>query len=209
MKTSEELLENTPIITGMVAPHHVEFLIDMLEEVIVSEIDGDVVELGCNIGTTSVFIRKLLDMHNSSKEFCVYDSFEGLPDKTEHDDLSLPDYQKGDCKCSKDVLLDVFRQMNLKTPTINEGWFAEIPDKNYPEKISFAFLDGDFYTSIIDSLNKIYDKLQPGAIVCVHDYGWEKLPGPKKACFDFLKDKPEEMQQEVEGVGFFEKEGKK
>ena len=205
MKTSKLLLQTTPLITRMVAPHHIEFLMDMLEKVLLSEVDGEVLELGCNVGTTSIFIRKLLDLSESQKTFHVFDSFEGLPEKTEHDNLSLHDYQKGDFVCPKIFLKLTFQRFNLKEPLINKGWFASIPDDQYPEKICFAFLDGDFYTSITDSLDKIYDKLTPGAIVCVHDFGWEKLPGPKKACLDFLNNKPEDMQQEIEGVGFFEK----
>ena len=77
--------------------------------------------------------------------------------------------------------------------TIYSGWFKDIPDSEYPEKISFAFLDGDFYTSIIDSLNKIYKKMVPGGIIIIDDCGWNALPGCKKAVEDFLEDKPENL----------------
>jgi O-methyltransferase len=99
-----------------------------------------------------------------------------------------------------------FKRFNLRLPKINKGWFAKMDDKDYPAKISFAFFDGDFYQSIMDSFNKVYHKLSRGATICVHDYGWEILPGVKKACIDFLRDKPEAMCQEVEGVGFLIKE---
>ena len=181
----------------------------MLEKVLLPEIKGDVLELGCNTGTTSIFIRKLLDAYKSRKVFYVYDSFEGLPEKTEHDGER---FKRRDVAIGPEHLVNSFRGLNLRIPVINIGWFAEIPDEQYPKKICFAFLDGDFYSSIIDSLNKIYRKLTPGAIVCVHDYtpGNSKwLPGVEKACVDFLKDKTESMQQacmgdlKINGVGFF------
>jgi len=205
MKTSEHLLQIMPVISGMVTPAEVEFIIDTLEEALVLGVPGDVVELGCNQGTTSVFIRKLLDVTNSTKNFHVYDSFEGLPEKTELDDLSIVSGQKGECKSSKAYLLSVFEHFNLTPPIINTGWFAEIDDQYYPDQICFAFLDGDFYTSITDSLNKIYHKLSPGAIVCVHDYGSDGLPGVERACADFLENKAEDVDQEIDNVGYFEK----
>jgi len=209
MKTSEQLLATTPIISTMVAAHHIEFLIDQLEKVINLGVEGDILELGCNQGTTSIFIKKFLNLINSQKSFHVYDSFTGLPAKQKEDNLSLKVYQKGDMAVSESHLIENFCKQNLESPIIHQGWFAQIPDKEYPEKICFAFLDGDFYSSIMDSLNKIYDKLEPGAIVCVHDYGWDKLPGAEKACKDFLSDKPETIKPASAtwvGVGFFIKE---
>ena len=52
-------------------------------------IEGDVVELGCNKGGTSIWIRRILDIYknkfNIDKEFHVYDSWEGVPDKHYND----------------------------------------------------------------------------------------------------------------------------
>ena len=205
VKTSDWLLQTTPIISPMVTPRHIEFILDSLEKTLVDDIVGDVVELGCNIGTTSVFIRKMLDVHKKGKNFHVYDSFEGLPKKREEDDFSIEQYTEGSCRCSKDQFLRVFERFQLEVPTINSGWFSEIDNGKYPDNISFAFFDGDFYQSITDSFHKIYHKLSKGAIVCVHDFGWEKLPGAKKAGEDFLRDKLETICEGVGGVGFFTK----
>ena len=66
---------------------------------------------------------------------------------------------------------------------------------------SFAFFDGDFYSSIMDSFKKVYHKMQPGGIILVHDYDWPVFPGTKKACDDFLADKPEKVVCEINGIG--------
>ena len=63
----------------------------------------------------------------------------------------------------------------------------EITDEMLPNKISFAFFDGDFYQSIYDSLLKVYPKLSYGAIVCFHDYERWNLKGVKLAVDDFFK----------------------
>ena len=43
----------------------------------------------------------------------------------------------------------------------------------------------------MDSFAKVYGKLSKGARVVIDDYAWERLPGVKQACADFLRDKPE------------------
>jgi len=201
-KTSLELLSTTPIISGMVNAEQVELILDLLEEVLESGIDGDVVELGCNTGTTSIFIRKMLDLWESDKVYHVYDSFEGLPEKSKQD---TGGGNAGECRTTRETFEGVFSHFNLHLPVVNEGWFANIPDDRYPDKICFAFFDGDFYTSIIDSFEKTYHKLQSGCVVVLHDYG-AGLPGVKAACSEFLSDKPESVIQAIPGVGYFIKE---
>ena len=44
---------------------------------------------------------------------------------------------------------------------MHKGWFDQLSDREVPEQIAFAFLDGDFYSSIIDSLRR------GGRLVCV------------------------------------------
>lgn len=198
----KEILESTPIISGMVTHNQLNHILNNLNIILEDNIQGDIVELGCNVGTTSIFIRKLLDKYSSSKEFSVYDSFEGLPPKQIEDETNLEkQYNEGSCKTSLETFLDNFNNHKLEEPTINVGWFKEIPDEKYPDKIAFAFFDGDFYSSILDSFEKIYPKLSVGARVVIHDYGWDPLPGVKKACDDFLKDKPEGIEQLLVGLG--------
>lgn len=190
----DELLANNKIISNMVAESHIKNILLNLSKTLEDEIKGDIVELGCNIGTTSLFIRKVLNHYNSLKTYHVYDSFEGLPEKESYDESNHErKYDKGACKTSIDIFKSNFFNEKLELPIINVGWFKEIDDQKYPEKISFAFFDGDFYSSILDSFEKVYSKLEKGAIVVIHDYGWEALPGVQKACDEFLADKSEKV----------------
>lgn len=190
----DQLLDTYPLITDMIHKHQLKLVLECLERTILNDVDGDVVELGCNEGTTSMFIRRLLDHYRSDKQFYVYDSFQGLPDVSVHD-ISKTERQftAGGCKTERDKLVANFTETNLAVPVITEGWFIEIDDNKYPDTISFAFFDGDFYSSILDSFLKVYHKLSPNAVVCIHDFGWHVLPGVEQACEDFLKDKPEQV----------------
>ena len=191
------LVSKTDIISGMMTYEQVIAILENLKTVILNEIPGDIVELGCNVGTTTMHMQRLLDAMNSDKIIHVYDSWEGLPEKTKHDISNSTAtkfrFNKGSCKTSKDIFIQTFKSRNLKLPVIHSGWFSKIPDIEYPEKICFAFFDGDFYNSIIDSFNKTYNKVQKGGIFIIDDCGWSPLPGVEKACLDFLKDKQEKL----------------
>ena len=113
--------------------------------------------------------------------------------------------QCGDMVADYNRLLDNFNSRNLELPIIEKGWFKEI--NNYPDTISFAHFDGDLYDSILDSFDKVYDKMCLGGIIVIDDYDWEVTPGVKKATEDYLKDKKENGKVKIEwGKGIMVKE---
>lgn len=146
---------------------------------------GDIVELGCYVGTTSVHLQKIATEHNRTLH--VYDSFEGLPPKTEQDSSPAGiNFQAGELATSKKVLLHNFIKHNLPPPIIHKGWFCDLKTTDMPADIAFAFLDGDFYQSITDSLRVVWPHVCTGGFVLVHDYGRTTLPGAKRAVHDFM-----------------------
>lgn len=188
-----EDLRQYPIISDMVRKEHIEVIIKNLYKVLDQSIEGDVVELGCNVGTVSLFIRRFLDRNGSSKRFFVYDSFEGLPEKRKEDGND-PFYRTGCCQCKAQELIDNFQLAELTVPEIKQGRFSEITE--WPDKIAFAFFDGDFYSSILDSFGQVYPKMTAGSRIAIHDYRNPGLPGVERACLEFLKDKPESIVDE-------------
>uniref|UniRef100_A0A6C0EUN7 MYND-type domain-containing protein n=1 Tax=viral metagenome TaxID=1070528 RepID=A0A6C0EUN7_9ZZZZ len=190
-------MDTFPIISSMMGKNQIYGILYYLKQVIDNGIEGDIVELGCNVGTTSIFIRKFLDVYGCDKKYHVYDGWQGLPPKVKEDE-SATSYQfpQGCCKTTKDYFISVFNHFNLELPIIHSGWFKEIPDNEYPEKICLAFYDGDFYTSITDSFNKTFDKVQKGGIIIIDDIGGDSLdnhplPGSERAVIDFLKSRRE------------------
>jgi O-methyltransferase len=185
----------------------------LVSQVLVYGVEGDLVELGCNSGESSVLITKVMQAYCSKKTLAVYDSFEGLPS------LSLSDgsaYHKGELRATEDVLRSKFAQYQLPVPEIHKGWFLETLPRGLPDKICFAYLDGDLFESILISLEYVYPRMTNGAICLIDDYcdpevnptGWNKLPGVKKACDEYLRDKPEKMEFIYSGAyshGFFRK----
>jgi O-methyltransferase len=188
MPHTTELLDKFPIISDQIKRPALEVVLGQLEKTLEADIQGDVAEFGCYIGTTSLYVRRLIDLYKSDKVFHVYDSFEGLPPKTKEDNSPVgADFTAGELAVSKKQFLEQFHRSHLKPPVTHKGWFNELTEADVPEHISFAFLDGDFYESILDSLRLVWPRMQPGGIVCIDDTGREALPGVDRAIRDFFK----------------------
>lgn len=163
-------------------------LLRELGQVLVTNVDGDVVELGCYKGLTSIEIAKALKLAGSTKKLYLYDSFAGLPEKTKADSSPAGgQFAAGELSATKDEVLRLFKKANLKPAKIKKAWFSDLKSADMPEHIAFAFLDGDFYESIKTSLDLIWPRLRSGSVVVVDDYQNEALPGVQKAVDEWLK----------------------
>lgn len=178
---------NIQVDPNIISPKEIEKLITYLIDSITKGVEGDVVELGCYVGESSKFLMRTILELSSDKNLYVYDSFEGLPVLSEHEENS--GWKPGTLKTNQNVLINNFLQNELPLPIVHKGWFNEIPEHKLPKKISFAFLDGDFYQSIYSSLEKVYDLVEDGGYILFHDYERPDLPGVKNAINDFFKNR--------------------
>ncbi len=168
-------------------------------------VEGDYVEFGCYKGNTSLLLAELLvknsvgdgvDKSRKSgekvvekdcggllrKRLWIYDSFEGLPEKNSADESVLGvDFKEGELFVTKREVKERFLRAGLPVPVIKKAWFCDLKDADLPEKIAFAFLDGDFYESIRDSLKLVGPRMSKNGVIIVHDYTNPALPGVKKA----------------------------
>lgn len=161
-----------------------------------SALPGDMAEFGCYRGRTAAMLA-----HIVNKPLWLYDSFEGLPQRAPQDAGAFENFQPGGffSNNSKDQLLEYFKYHGLREPIVYKGWFNTITPDKLPERICFAHLDGDFYTSIRDSIRLAYPRLVPGAAMIVDDYGWNGLPGTQIALDEYMADKPEKVRPLVTG----------
>lgn len=181
-----------PIISDQVTREGLAVVWREFEATILRNISGHIVEFGCYAGTTSLFIQRLIDAHpQTAREFHVYDSFAGLPEKAPQDhNAASVDFEAGKLYASKADFIKVFRSANVALPVIHKGWFSDILSGQVPEPIACAFLDGDFYESILDSLSLVWPKMSSGGVVLIDDYKRETLPGVERALHDFFHGKP-------------------
>ena len=190
-------VRNYPLVSDQVDYNEVSVISRELERVLARRTLGDIVELGCYTGTTSLFIQRVLQEHTDKRAFHVYDSFDGLPAKVSQDMSPAGEqFIAGELNASKQQLIKHFKQANLPLPIIHKCWFEELTSADIPNAISFAFLDGDFYTSIKSSLALITPHLANGAVIIVDDYQSEALPGAKKAVDEWVRHYNQESRTE-------------
>lgn len=190
-----DLLAKYPIISDQVDRAELAQILRALEHTLLGNVPGDVVELGCYVGTTSLFMQRMLLQHKTQKQLHVYDSFAGLPPKTAKDASPVGEqFKAGELHAQKSTFIKHFKQAGLPLPVMRKAWFSDLMLDDTPAQISFAFLDGDFYESIRDSLKVVWPKLAPGAIVVVDDYQAEALPGAKRAVDEWLKTHPARLR---------------
>ncbi|MDO4508068.1 MAG: TylF/MycF/NovP-related O-methyltransferase [Candidatus Saccharibacteria bacterium] len=165
--------------------------------------EGDFVELGCYKGDTGLLLAEVLREErvpqagasaveksvdkSGRRRLWLYDSFEGLPEKTGADFSELGvNFRAGELFVTKREVKERFLRAGLTVPMIKKAWFQDLGAEDLPEKIAFAFLDGDFYESIQDSLRLVEDKMVRGGTIIVHDYSNPALPGVRKAVDEWL-----------------------
>ena len=125
------------------------------------------------------------------KRLWIYDSFAGLPPKLPQDSSSAGiNFQGGELAVTKREVVDKIRHAGLKNVIIKKAWFEELTNHDLPYKIAFAFLDGDFYSSIKTSLKLVLPLMHSRGIMIVHDYNNPELPGSTRAVDEFLKNHP-------------------
>ena len=170
-----------------------------VRQVLTFDVPGDLVELGCNAGGTTVFLQMLIDEFSPSRKLHAYDSFEGLPAPSHFDSYpgEASHLKEGECKATVEDLLNTFKRWGVQPPIVHKGWFEDTLSSQLPNQIAFGYIDADFYESILVSLKYIWARLSPKGLLLIDDYGdrsrnqnaWEGLPGVKAACDEFFAEK--------------------
>lgn len=186
---------NLRLLSDQVSQAEVAIILRELRQVMAAGVPGDVVELGCYVGTTSVFLAK--EIAGSERKLYCYDSYEGLPAKSDKDASPAGEqFKAGELLATKRQFIKNLKQTGLPMPQVKKAWFSDLTPADLPRQIAFAFLDGDYYQSILDSLKLVWPKLAPGATVVVDDYVSNALPGAAKAVDEWLPAHPAKLQVE-------------
>lgn len=159
---------------------------DCAEDVIRNKIPGDFIETGVWKGGATIFMRGILKHYGESRKVFVADSFEGLPppDPRYPADNGDTHHTLQFLSIPLEVVQDNFRRYDLLDENVVfvKGFF-EHSLKNAPiDSLAILRLDGDMYSSTIQVLEQLYDKVSVGGYIIVDDFG---LPGCRKAIEDF------------------------
>ena len=161
-------------------------------------IDGDIVECGVYNGNTMAFIGEIHDELKLNKKIWGYDTFDGFVKNSFTDnDIDIKTGKKVNY-VSSDIFysLDEVKQniilnnkKNFEKYVFIKGDILETLNNkdNIPDKISFLRLDTDIYKTTKKQLEILYDKLVPGGVLHIDDYGL--CPGVKTAVDNFFSNK--------------------
>ncbi len=181
-------VKNSPLLSDQVTEDEIRVIMRELDATLQTALPGDIVEFGCYVGTTSVYLGA--KVKDTSRTLWLYDSFEGLPEKTVHDESPLGvQFVAGELHATRRQLEENLRaaRLNMAAIKIKKAWFSDLTSADIPEAIAFAFLDGDYYRSVLDPLVLIWPRLAPGATVIIDDYGNQALPGAAQAVDEWVK----------------------
>ena len=174
-------------------------LIDLLLSSIVLE--GDIIEFGVWRGHMTKRMAAVVKNADVKKRLYACDSFEGFGDEViTSQDTSLfrsANRLKKKFTLANDVpgkLDEFFKYFDLDGVCI-KGFFSEsLYSIDNSAKYCFANVDCDAYTSHLDCLNYVYQRMSKGGCIVFDDYDEKRWPGATKAVDEFLLDKPEEIK---------------
>jgi O-methyltransferase len=158
------------------------------ENIIQDNIPGDFIETGVWRGGATIFMAGLNKIYGQNRKIYVADSFEGLPKPNP----SLYPADDGDqhhtfnfLAVSLDEVKKNFQRYNLLDENVIfvKGFFEDSLKQLDIGPIALLRLDGDMYSSTIQVLDILYDKVVPGSYVIIDDY--MAVYGCRKAVDDF------------------------
>jgi Macrocin-O-methyltransferase (TylF) len=149
-------------------------------------IPGDIVECGTARGGSAALLGLTLKKRDRDRCLWVFDTFEGLPAPTNNDpDYDVARQYTGGCFGSIQEVNSFFGEIGiLNQVKLVKGLFQQTLKDSHIGTIAVLHLDGDWYDSTMTCLNHLYDRIAPGGVVQIDDYGhWH---GARKAVHDFF-----------------------
>lgn len=177
-------------------------LYDAVMTAVEIDIPGDIVECGTAFGGSAALMGLTLQEARVDRRLWVCDTFEGLPAPTEEDPSEAQQYT-GQFKGELAEVKQMFKQLGIKHCQFVKGLFQDTLPCLQVKKIAVLHLDGDWYASTKCGLENLYDKVSPGGIIQIDDYGhWA---GCRKAVDEFFDNRnihPTLLSLDYTGVQF-------
>ena len=187
MADREEGLDWPSDAETMIGLKRMNQLHSALDVIRTENIPGDVMETGVWRGGAVIFMAAYLQAHGMRRSVWAADSFEGLPrpDARYPVDAGDTHYQLGVARASLEDVQANFARYSIKTDHVIflKGWFEDTMPTAPVTNLALLRLDGDMYSSTIQVLEAMYDKVSSGGFIIVDDYF---LTGARTAVHDFL-----------------------
>jgi predicted O-methyltransferase YrrM len=155
--------------------------------IVAKNITGDLVECGTARGGSASLMALTLKRLDTARTLWVLDTFAGLPPPTIED----PDWEAarlftGSCRATVAEVTTLFESLGvLGMCKLVEGRFQDTVRSLKTTSIALLHIDGDWYDSVKFSLEGLYDRITPGGVIQIDDYGHWK--GARKAVDEFIR----------------------
>lgn len=157
-------------------------------------IPGDFVDCGVNTGIFSRAVINYIDFNSTGKTYFLLDTFSGLAEEYSTEaELSQELNQK--YTRYKDTLYDQVKETfrNFNVNIIKGAVPATLPLVT-AEKVAYLSIDMNCVKPEEDTLNYFWDKMSPGGIIILDDYGYGNVTNEQKKVHDaFAKSKGVEV----------------
>jgi O-methyltransferase len=169
----EEL--DTSYFHSMIGMKRLDNIEDCMRTALADNIPGDLVDAGTWRGGSAIFmcgvLRRFAVAH---RRVWVADTFSGFPaPKTKRDRATLQGQNYNFISIDLDTVKDAFARYDLLDDRVRflEGTFRDTLRGAPIGAIAVLRADGDLYSSTMDILRALYDRVSPGGFVIVDDYG--------------------------------------
>lgn len=196
----EVLRQATPFT--MTSPERLAAMISAINHLVGHRVEGAIVECGVwRGGSMMAAAHTLRLLKDTSRDLCLFDTFEGMPPPgekdysidAEHASALLARDPRGTGVWCEAGLEDVRANLSsvgypLERIHFIKGKVEDTLPAAAPEKIALLRLDTDWFESTRHELLHLYPRLQPGGILIIDDYGhWS---GARRAVDEYLSHLP-------------------
>lgn len=200
----------------MTGDRKLQALIEATRYVVRERVPGDIVECGVwRGGSMQAMALALLEGGDVSRELHLFDTFEGMPPPTAEDSRT----KDGQTVTAAELLASSDKDSRMwgiaglddvKAGMAEVGYPAakihyhpglveETTPGEAPEQIAILRLDTDWYASTKHELGVLYERLSPGGVLIIDDYGdWD---GARKAVDEWLAQSGEPLFLAPMGTG--------
>jgi O-methyltransferase len=163
-------------------------------------VEGDFVECGVFRGFCSSVILKYLDFQDMPRQTYLYDTFEGLPEKTSTEQERRSwNYTKYDSEAIYNGAREKFSK--YKNVNIVRGIVPDSFEQAVPEKIAFLHIDMNSEKAEMLALEHLYDKVTPGGFIVFDDFGWTCNANQMRAELAFMNERGQHVMELPTGQG--------
>lgn len=163
-------------------------------------VEGDFVECGVFKGFCSSVLLKYLDFQDMPRQAYLYDTFEGLPEKTSTEKERRDwDYTRYDSEAIYNGVREKFSK--YKNVNIIRGIVPDSFEVAVPEKIAFLHIDMNSEKAEMLALERLFDRVTPGGMIVFDDFGWTSNINQMKAELAFMNQRGHPVLELPTGQG--------